>query len=175
MEFKRYTRATCPYNELIFVHEGSKFAFLFDEDYKLCNGSVVAITEYRGVEDIEGIIFIDDTFMNLPEDVQRLLVYHELGHWVHGEIKGASDEWVPLDGSISFEISKDMDELSADRYAFEHNKSREAVAGFIGILEELRNLVINNSDRGTIEQYNAAINELDGRIRQAHLHLEWVA
>ena len=89
--------------------------------------------------------------------------------------KGASDEWVPLDGSISFEISKDMDELSADRYAFEHNKSREAMTGFIGILEELRNLVINNSDKGTVEQYNAAINELDGRIRQAHLHLEWVA
>lgn len=48
MEFRKYTRATCPHNELIFIHEGSKFAIFL---MRIISSAMVLSWPLQSIED----------------------------------------------------------------------------------------------------------------------------
>lgn len=148
----------CYLHGMAFGHAGSKFVFIFDEDSKMLGGGIAAVARYYGCPGVDGCIIIDDTFMALPEAVQRFLVYHELGHWVHGEIVD-SDERLEIGTRLKPAM---LDEVGADRYAIEH-ATYDAAEGMKEILKVFKHLMTEAPES---ELKYKAIEELDLRISQ---------
>ena len=85
---------------VFFLHEPSVYVILYNFMFKIYNkygfdtfdfeGYEVTIMKYSdvlcSVNDIE-LIRVNQQFMNLDENTQKFILYHELGHIYHGHNK----------------------------------------------------------------------------------------
>lgn len=96
---------------------GNKINVYLKNKKTLGEASIAMITNYNG--NISPIIIVDEYFMMLQEDSKKFVLYHEIGHYINGDL---DKEYYTLKESFSLTLSLflntlNYEEQNADLYA----------------------------------------------------------